>query len=278
MTNGINIVSSVLLFLLTTLLLYVFWYIVYGRKNRRRKEQQKEAGTKEQQGEKPSKSKNKWGVDKDAYCYPKINDVMGFEFVRVIKIDDDKNETPTTDEPQRPSWEDSQGIGGLTAVSTTETKQEQEEDEPYPETEKPQKAKPRKKDNSKQEEQQQDVDEGDITQVEGVTEEQLFFVNSFGPWPNHDTDNLPSDEELNQLLDQNQKMIESPEMSLDQKTTANEIEALRRSFNETEEKSYGTEVDDLLNDEDKDFDDMDDVDFNEISPEEMDLNDIPEIE
>jgi len=74
---------------------YLVWYALFGKRLRHRGDDTRTDGE-------PKKKKahdsghEKWGVDKKAYCYPHINDIMGYEFVKVItiKTDTSDNKSP----------------------------------------------------------------------------------------------------------------------------------------------------------------------------------------
>ena len=266
--HGLNILTAVLLFLFSSVFMYIFWYILFGRKQGKRnldpEKDRDNVGEKEKKG--------RWGVDKNAYCYPKINDVMGFEFVKVVKVNQDSSSVQQKAD-NKPSWEESRGIGGLTAISSTETRQEREEDEPYPETgttRRPLRGK-------QQSENEETIDESDITQLPFTEDEMKASAFFSSDWPSRgDCDSVPDDDALDHLLDNNGDLIEEPHMDKEQENTAREIEELQRIYNETERKDYGDQIDDLLNDEMDDFDDQD-VDF-ENDDNQITADDMPDTE
>lgn len=265
--NGINILLAGLLFLGSSLIVYMTWYMI----QRRNKETPNTKG-KEAQQEKRHKGE-KWGVEKDAYCYPKINDIMGFEFVKVVKVDSEKTDPEPQPEP-RPNWEESKGIGGLTAVSSNEMNQEREEDEPYPDPTAQRYTRPQRQ--QPQQENTENVEEEDITQLNDVREEDLLEGNNFEEWPDHDNNSLPSDEEFGQILNNSEGIIEPPEMNSEQITTAKEIEDLQRYVNDSEQTDYGPQVDNLMSDDDileGDVDFAEDTDQYPVSEEDLpDIN------
>lgn len=82
---------------------YALWYLFRGRRRKRRGEA----------GEAPDERKAShggWGgYGKDSYCYPKINDMMGFEFVKVVRVPEEltigpgKEEDKTSTEKAKPA-------------------------------------------------------------------------------------------------------------------------------------------------------------------------------
>lgn len=150
---------ATLLFLGTVFAAYLAWYLFRGRHLRRRRALEAAAETntrksdkvlRKASGEKVSK------VGKDSYCYPKINDVMGYEFVNVVSVPEEltlpKQHQPVQEEPENPadtcqqSWGRSSGTGFVTesntAVSTSGSARRQTdnptEDDTYPEQRKQQ--------------------------------------------------------------------------------------------------------------------------------------------
>lgn len=104
-----NLIPALILFLLSAVTLYAIWYIIRGR--RRGQVTPAVTGNEtETTGEKKDPvpiPQGKKKYNKKDYCYPTINDVMGYEFVDVVTIPDDLR--PNTDKPV--SWHESTGIG-----------------------------------------------------------------------------------------------------------------------------------------------------------------------
>lgn len=143
-----NILIAAVLFIATLLASYVIWYIIRGRRLRERDaaRMQAETGRKNpKSGKKPKAAKGKWGVKKDSYCYPEMNDVMGYEFISVVQVDEElrKAETDKTEaaassdvvrgERRGPNWNDSKGVG-LTTVESPDSshRYDEEDDDSYP--------------------------------------------------------------------------------------------------------------------------------------------------
>lgn len=117
---------------------YTLWYLLRGRYLKSKQKDRKSPAGKEgaaepgTEGEEDAdaSANSRWGVKRDAYCYPKINDVMGFEFVGVIKVDDRiagrVRETADGAGENKPAWGESQGIG----TSLVKTRATTEQDAP----------------------------------------------------------------------------------------------------------------------------------------------------
>ncbi len=81
----LNLAIALALAVLTLFGGYAFWYILRGKRLREKKEQY---DNKNNNSASPDSSEtHDWGVDKDSYCYPKINDTMGYQFVTIIPVD-----------------------------------------------------------------------------------------------------------------------------------------------------------------------------------------------
>lgn len=258
-TFNFNLWIAVVLFILTTLML---WGILLLAKKRNGKKTTESTTENENEGEEPTHNgKEKWGVGKDAYCYPSINDVMGFEFVTVQKVENEllgtqkENEKKTEDDqPARTvSWGESQGIGGLRAVSRTQQASSTQEDDAFPEEGNPQRPAPYSARNAQQNTQraEEPVEEVKETEeVEGISEEELDFQQStqsmWGEWENRDEQNMMSEEEMRNLINSNEELIEEPREDDEQKRIGNEIEKLRDAFNATEKNTYQDEIGSLM--------------------------------
>ena len=87
-----ELIIAVLLSLVTLLAVYAIWYVARGRylkEKRARERAAKQPDGHHHEEERPRDGKGmRWGVRKDSYSYPSINDVMGYEFVHVVDIPD----------------------------------------------------------------------------------------------------------------------------------------------------------------------------------------------
>lgn len=213
-----NIIIAAVLFLVSSAGAYVIWYIVRGR----RKKLGRAAGTPAPGGREEEKPDAK---DKPSrpYCYPKINDVMGFEFVTVVKVPDellaDKAEV-------KKSWTDTPAVG-LTAVSGAEPVND--EDEIHDTTE------PRDyyADGNAADAaaaygpaDPAEVEEGDISQ------EDINAINSISVnWGiREEEDRTFDDEAMNAIINSHPEMIEDTEHGEDDYRTARNVELERRIF------------------------------------------------
>jgi hypothetical protein len=142
------IIVAFLLFVATLVVSYVIWYAIRGRRLRERdaalKAAEKKGRAEGARKKAKSSAKGKWGVGKDSYCYPGMNDVMGYEFISVVKVDENltnpgepetKKDSSPAGAPGR-SWDNSTGIG-LTTVPTEDHQTQAydgETDVSYPES------------------------------------------------------------------------------------------------------------------------------------------------
>ena len=90
--------------------IYFIWYTIRGRHVKEKRRRQKAAA--DSAAAKPRK-KGRWGVPEGSYCYPAINDVMGFEFVKVVASPDFSKPAAPAGETET-SWANSTGIGTST--------------------------------------------------------------------------------------------------------------------------------------------------------------------
>lgn len=214
-----NIIVAVLLFVLTLLSAYIIWYVVRGRHLRERDAaRQKAKAKRDDVPAKPTKHprKGKWGVEKDSYCYPEMNDVMGYEFISVVKIDEelrkDKKDGPgsvpagDTDESVK-NWDKSQGIG-LTSTPDSDTGKQirdNDQDETFPDS--------NAEGNSpeKIEEDQPDASAENSGYVDFSQAELDYFTENGGNWSDNDDVNnsiFNNDEEIRLAMDSNADIFE----------------------------------------------------------------------
>lgn len=195
-----NLVIALAVFLLTLVPAYIVWYVVRGR-HVRRKKQRKEEDRKKAEGR--EKKKGKWGVDKDSYCYPSMNDVMGYDFINVVQVPEELKQDNNGGVKEEKTWDKSSGVG-LTAVSHSKTSperhgNEEEENEVYPSRE----GQPGGESNN---DSKVDVSERDIKDFERL--------ERLGGWISYDNHSeTPTEEELMFLLDSNAGMVDdNPDM------------------------------------------------------------------
>lgn len=93
MNIPVNILAAAGLFVITLLVTAYLWYGLRGRYLRSKAAGGTGDGKENAKKAKKDSHNEKWGVDKESYCYPDINDVMQFEFVKVVKIPEGLVET-----------------------------------------------------------------------------------------------------------------------------------------------------------------------------------------
>lgn len=277
--NGINIAAALLLFLLSSIMLYATWYIIHGRK---RKKTSRTSG--DQPGDEPdetherrSNRKKKWGYSKNDYCYPGINDVMGFEFVKVVKLKDDAPSPVPAPAATggKPDWEQSRGIGSLSTVSSTGINQETEEDEPFPENEagilgrNGNGFQGRFQPKGQPDREEPSTDESEITNADFSTAEYEAAM-AWNGWENHGEEIFPADDEyIDKMLNDHPDEIDNAGPDEENIRTIDEFEAYRKTLHEAD-KDYGETIDKLT--DGLDFPDKD-VDMNDIDIPDEDADD-----
>ena len=224
-----NLLAATDLFLLTAAGTYVLWYLVRGRAVEKRKGR-KEKGRKERKADEGYGHKE-GTIDKDSYCYPKINEAMGFEFVKVVCVDESLRPVTAPVRKDEPSpeadWNKSEGIGtktlsvsavpaGMDADKYLESLNEGNTVEGLDDKAAPsggaQRAKPAKKAEA------QEPDDDEAPAEESISEEELSYVANFNhDWMNRefDEDDSPfaSDDALDAMLDENADRIDTAEPS-----------------------------------------------------------------
>ena len=224
-----NLLAATVLFLLTAAGTYVLWYLVRGRAVEKRKGR-REKGRKERKADEGYGYKE-GTIDKDSYCYPKINEAMGFEFVKVVSVDESLRPVTAPVRKDEPSpeadWNKSEGIGtmtlsvsavpaGMDADKYLESLNEGNTVEGLDEKAAPsggaQRAKPAKKAEALE------PNDDDAPAEESISEEELSYVANFNhDWMNRefDEDDSPfaSDDALDAMLDENADRIDAAEPS-----------------------------------------------------------------
>lgn len=125
-----ELAAAAVLVAVTLVLAYVLWYIVRGRYVRQRKQALKAmAKGNTPKREEPGKDDGDWKKHKGSYCYPSINEVMGYEFVKVVNVTEAEPIVPSGNpvmpapvKEEQKTWGNSEGTGFTTqsnnAVST----------------------------------------------------------------------------------------------------------------------------------------------------------------
>lgn len=239
--------------LLTMLVLYVAWYAVVGRRIRLRKaERLRKAAEKGKAAPEPAGTppSGTAGTKKGTYCYPSINDVMGYEFVRVVDVPEDILGIPKAKEEQdAQKAAKSRGIGARTVSVTTVSSGEDTERairEIEGEEEGNRIAKGRGDGGPSQKEDAAATTEGEGEQedistfipAEDIEDLNDATVWNFGQWSNRDyDDDLPSDAEFADMIDSEPEIIEEPTDTEAQERIARDRESLRR-YEEFRQRLY----------------------------------------
>ena len=268
-----NIVIAAILFLLTSLSLYVVWYIVRGHSKKMKRLSRTEADRMEKGT--PNEEAQGGNIPKDSYCYPKINDIMGYPFISVVRVPQELiSDASKTD--REPEWGGSESIG-LKAVPAGKEEKEVDEDEPWLNEDRDRVINQWNQGNKGREatppspaDEHETVDLGE--NVSGEDVEMLDQLGSMTEWTNRDfADSIP-DDELNAVINNNGDLIDQPELTDEDYRTAQEAEALQR-MRELEERNIqtegmgnlGAEFMSMLDDEDEDEDeDGGQIDENDI--------------
>ena len=214
----VNIIIAVLLSVLSILLTYAIWYIVRGRAKKDRL-----SGGKNKGGKAPA-PQGPYGPQ--SYCYPKINEVMGYDFVTVVGIPAELRKPAARKDK---SWADTPGIGMKTVRNYNAESPEDEiypDDNPSPETPQnataPSKPGPTPEENAREEVEQTEV----IPSAYNMSPEEMAAINSMADWTNRDFDAERGDDYWNNILDENEDLVEEGEISPEDLQTAREREAL----------------------------------------------------
>ena len=235
-----NLFLAIFLFSLTTASGYVVWYIIRGQRDREMREIRNLNPDDDAQepSKKAKKKKLKWGLEKDAYCYPDINDVMGYEFVSVIKVPGEltKNQKAAQKpEEKRPTWETARGIGGLMTVSYSERQDKGNPDLPDrtgPTISRMTAPEPGPHENTDVETPGEKII---VVQNEVYDEEAAMLMNGMSPdfddWPVEDSAQYSSEEQINAILESNKGSIDES-LDPDAMKTAEELEYIK-SLKET---------------------------------------------
>lgn len=280
-----NLIIAIILFLFTALSLYVIFLM--ARRGRRKGmaapagDQSAEIMEEGDEGKKEKSSKRqKWGVDKDAYCYPDINDVMGFEFVKVVNVPEgllgiQKAAEAAETEPPKKEWSQSQGVSGLKIVTTGQNDHVPDEDTPYPDQQMPVRNQPVQTQQPNETETTEATD-ADVSEVEGYSEQDLESMQSmqgrWGEWPRDDERDLDlyTEEQLSELVTNNEERIEQPRHDEEQDRVANEIKSINDAMIQSEHENFEDDINDLIGD-------ADDSDMQPGAGDIPDEGDIPEI-
>lgn len=83
-----SVLIATVMFIITMLFFVAFLRLAARRRHNRPKGSPGAQEAEEKPENEPEKV-GRWGVPKGSYCYPGINDTMGYEFVKVVPVDED---------------------------------------------------------------------------------------------------------------------------------------------------------------------------------------------
>lgn len=262
-----NIAISFILFLLTSLIIYSIWYIIRGHSRKGNAN-----ASQEQIKENPIDAKGK-GIPKDSYCYPKINEVMGYDFISVVQVAQELLEDTPPEEQKK--WDETEGIGGLKTL-TKEDSKIINEDEPWLDDDQESKATSRKNQQKPNDDTPENSIEDEYETVEAsVKPDELEEISRLSgiEWGNRNYEDELPDDYINATIDNNPDMIESGEPSEKDLRIAREKEALALEQNFIEAMSNPNNEGGSILDE---LEEYEQNDKNQESTT-IDPNDIPEI-
>lgn len=270
------IIIAAVLFLVTVSICYIIWYAVRGRYAIERRRRQAEALRRE--AEREDRQQGRWGVDKHSYCYPKINDTMGYEFITVEKIpvelrpdirerDKEPEETSLSD-----SWNYAASMGftnvttaRATAASTDPSATTEEEDTSYPQRDERDPVRhgsinlaakaeePRREEDGPDNPQEENDDDTNGS----VNPQDIEDLRNMKEWFNKDSDNpdnLPGNEELLAILEANPEVVDKNEpdreearrIIQDKEDLENDVQAFEKAAMDASDKSlndtFGTDI------------------------------------
>ena len=184
-----SLVIALLLMFVTLALGYIAWYLLWGKHH---KEQNKESSP--QISEQFISS-----MDRKAYCYPKINDVMGFDFISVVKVSE---ELTTGHAPKKENTRDDKAEN-QDRLTGANGRVSQDEDEPNL----PDEVTPVDVSNSNSDEEPQT--DYELVPTENISPYELEQLDKMAPWTNRDYDDGYSDEEIDTIISNNADLIDN---------------------------------------------------------------------
>ena len=215
-------VIAILMFILT-MLFFVALLRLTARRRRIKEDasNDKKKPSKENTG-KASVPSGPWGVPKGSYCYPGINDTMGYEFVRVVPVDESiRPKGILTEVPAEHEDDDLQvrvSTVGENAASISENTGNVIDAVPG------------------QEEQERELNEGIPSGYPGGPAEETIDIEAadYGllsaAWQSREHDKPDYDEELNRILDENPDFISDEEPTDDELSVAEQISDLDNNY------------------------------------------------
>lgn len=227
------IVIAFVLFLLTFSLGYVLLRARRSAAARRRQaapEEKKKDADAAGEKEKPRPA-GRWGVSKDSYCYPKINDMMDYEFVKVVQVDEKlrpvfkkKEELPPLPGPGEETAETPAGRPRFSAISSEQ--QSDESGNVIEEVPDEGKTVPAVADPDGEDEYESSIDAETARDLENLGD-------SFNPWQSKDYDSSYYDQIIEQNLNDFPETIDEPdEVSEEARNMARENENFRELYSD----------------------------------------------
>lgn len=233
---GPELTVASLLFLGTLFAAYVAWYLFRGRHLRRRKAMETTARSASARADKARNERpgeKQRPIGRDSYCYPKINDVMGYDFVNVVSVPEEltrpKTQRSRQDEPDKDAeavtmnWNASMGMGLVTESDTAvrtggsdRTRDENpSEDDTYPDRRLTDRKDDGNEDGTEEEINTIDIPADELQEIKNLENQD---------WPDNEENVHVSDELLRSMMD-------NPDIEIDDSATEEEIlesERLRR--------------------------------------------------
>lgn len=276
-----NIIIAIVLFLMTSLTGYILWYIVRGHSKRETVNESKNGQDKGKTNKKEPGTDNNGKISKDAYCYPKINDVMGYEFVTVVNIPPELTQDKPKTTQKVEDWSSSSGIG-LQAVSGQEGINDDgneapmisDDDSRYGKNSRPEKVFENVRTKTDEQENEYEV----VEESEISSEEIQMLDNMNTDWVNREYDDPNvEDDYLNAIIDNNPEMFEQPVNDEETNRISLETKALQKmqAFEESLANNSGDIGMDIL----EQLGEMDNFDEGPDTGQDgtIDEDDIPEI-
>lgn len=260
----LKILSAFLLFALTSVGLYVIWYVGRGRHTAEKKAQEKREKEKAAHSTK-KQEKALGGAARGSYCYPKINDIMGYDFVKVVNVPDEltREIVAIESKPKDKTWGETPGIGmtrrSVSAVNDEELRRIQMQSEGndssnVPFEEKRPAAKPKEipiegtTENAPKAEGEEGM-ELDTVDLESMNPDDIEDFQSGGgfTWVRNDEDMIGEDDDQNVdiIIDNNADRVDEPVINKESEMTIRELEA-EKEAEEMSKRIYNSESDEEM--------------------------------
>ncbi len=255
------IVIAFVLFLLTFSLGYVLLRArrsaAAARRGKTLKEKKENEGNTQKEKPRPA---GRWGVCKDSYCYPKINDMMDYEFVKVVQVDEKLRPVfKKKEDLSQPGQEEKNTETPAIRPSISAVSSEQRNDESGNVIEEvPEESKPAPVEDDEYE-----------SSIDAATARDLENLgDSFNPWQSKDYDNSYYDQIIEQNLNDFPETIDEPdEVSEEARNMARENQNFNELYSdlmklrsETIDSDAGSDILEQLENMGPDSDDVPEID------------------